>query len=166
MDKLKELDNIDEYLLKYVEGLKVSASFKKMLDNDINLQKKVMEIKSDLYMMEKIKDSKMYKEREKKASIKIKNNLVEYIKSFTLLTPLTSRNANTRTKIYYFQNASILIKGNIISLNIDKIETSLVILKDDVEIINASSLKEYSTNLEKGNYTIVLDDTTLNIDIE
>lgn len=169
-------EKYDKEIIKYVDGLKVSEEFLSELENNLELQTKVNNLKSDLFIMENIKDSEMFDITEKKSEIKIKNNIIESMSFFLKMKPLASRgdnNENDNNEIYIFNNIEISKNDKEYYLNIRDIKNYCIIEYGEKEeynkekIVNISGKKDnYSMELKNGNYNIKVDGFESNINIE
>lgn len=169
-------EKYDKEIIKYVDGLKVSEEFLSELENNLELQTKVNNLKSDLFIMENIKDSEMFDITEKKSEIKIKNNIIESMSFFLKMKPLASRsdnNENDNNEIYIFNNIEISKNDKEYYLNIRDIKNYCIIEYGKIEeynkekIVNISGKKDnYSMELKNGNYNIKVDGFESNINIE
>lgn len=169
-------EKYDKEIIKYVDGLKVSEEFLSELENNLELQTKVNNLKSDLFIMENIKDSEMFDITEKKSEIKIKNNIIESMSFFLKMKPLASRgdnNENDNNEIYIFNNIEISKNDKEYYLNIRDIKNYCIIEYGKKEeynkekIVNISGKKDnYSMELKNGNYNIKVDGFESNINIE
>lgn len=169
-------EKYDKEIIKYVDGLKVSEEFLNELENNLELQIKVNNLKSDLFIMENIKDSEMFDITEKKSEIKIKNNIIESMSFFLKMKPLASRgdnNENDNNEIYIFNNIEISKNDKEYYLNIRDIKNYCIIEYGKKEeynkekIVNISGKKDnYSMELKNGNYNIKVDGFESNINIE
>ncbi|MBW5382199.1 hypothetical protein E6A46_02445, partial [Brachyspira pilosicoli] len=77
-----KLQKYEEEIIKYVSGLEVSKEFLSLLENDIDIQNRVNSLRFDLFVMENIEDSNMFEKSINKASIKIKNGIIESFNYF------------------------------------------------------------------------------------
>lgn len=169
-------EKYDKEIIKYVDGLKVSEEFLSELENNLELQTKVNNLKSDLFIMENIKDSEMFDITEKKSEIKIKNNIIESMSFFLKMKSLASRgdnNENDNNEIYIFNNIEISKNDKEYYLNIRDIKNYCIIEYGKKEeynkekIVNISGKKDnYSMELKNGNYNIKVDGFESNINIE
>lgn len=169
-------EKYDKEIIKYVDGLKVSEEFLNELENNLELQTKVNNLKSDLFIMENIKDSEMFDITEKKSEIKIKNNIIESMSFFLKMKSLASRgdnNENDNNEIYIFNNIEISKNDKEYYLNIRDIKNYCIIEYGKKEeynkekIVNISGKKDnYSMELKNGNYNIKVDGFESNINIE
>lgn len=169
-------EKYDKEIIKYVDGFKVSEEFLNELENNLELQIKVNNLKSDLFIMENIKDSEMFDITEKKSEIKIKNNIIESMSFFLKMKPLASRgdnNENDNNEIYIFNNIEISKNDKEYYLNIRDIKNYCIIEYGKKEeynkekIVNISGKKDnYSMELKNGNYNIKVDGFESNINIE
>ena len=164
----EKLKYYEEEIIKYLDGIKVSEEFLDELENNLELQMKVNKLKSDLFVMENIKDSEMLDLTEKKSSIKIKNNRIESMSFFSIMKPLAARGDNNdKNETYIFNNIEINKNGKEYYLNIRDIKNYCVIEFNKEKIINISGKKDnYSMELKNGNYNIKLDGYQSNINIE
>uniref|UniRef100_UPI003D7DE096 hypothetical protein n=1 Tax=Brachyspira sp. TaxID=1977261 RepID=UPI003D7DE096 len=113
----------EEEIIKYLDGIKVSEEFLDELENNLELQIKVNNLKSDLFIMENINDSEMFDLTEKKSSIKIKNNIIESISFFLVMKPLAARgNKEEDNETYIFNNIEINKNGKEYYLNLRDIK--------------------------------------------
>ncbi|ADK31851.1 hypothetical protein [Brachyspira pilosicoli] len=163
-------DNIQKYeeeIIRYVSGLDVSKEFLSLLENDINIQNRVNSLRLDLFVMENIEDSNMFEKSINKASIKIKNGIIESFNYFSILTPLLSRGENVTEKTFIYKNIEISKYENEYYLNIRDIKKYCIIHKNKEEIINIWGDKEsYELKLDNGNYNIKTDYYECDINIE
>lgn len=167
-------EKYDKEIIKYVDGLKVSEEFLNELENNLELQTKVNNLKSDLFIMENIKDSEMFDITEKKSEIKIKNNIIESMSFFLKMKSLASRGDNNdNDEIYIFNNIEISKNDKEYYLNIRDIKNYCIIEYGKKEeynkekIVNISGKKDnYSMELKNGNYNIKVDGYESNINIE
>lgn len=167
-------EKYDKEIIKYVDGLKVSEEFLNELENNLELQTKVNNLKSDLFIMENIKDSEMFDITEKKSEIKIKNNIIESMSFFLKMQPLASRGDNNdNDEIYIFNNIEISKNDKEYYLNIRDIKNYCIIEYGKKEeynkekIVNISGKKDnYSMELKNGHYNIKVDGYESNINIE
>lgn len=167
-------EKYDKEIIKYVDGLKVSEEFLNELENNLELQTKVNNLKSDLFIMENIKDSEMFDITEKKSEIKIKNNIIESMSFFLKMKSLASRGDNNdNDEIYIFNNIEISKNDKEYYLNIRDIKNYCIIEYGKKEeynkekIVNISGKKDnYSMELKNGNYNIKVDGCESNINIE
>ena len=164
----EKLKYYEEEIIKYLDGIKVSEEFLDELENNLELQMKVNKLKSDLFVMENIKDSEMLDLTEKKSSIKIKNNMIESMSFFSIMKPLAARGDNDdKNETYIFNNIEINKNGKEYYLNIRDIKNYCVIEFNKEKIVNISGKKDnYSMELKNGNYNIKLDGYESNINIE
>ena len=164
----EKLKYYEEEIIKYLDGIKVSEEFLDELENNLELQMKVNKLKSDLFVMENIKDSEMLDLTEKKSSIKIKNNMIESMSFFSIMKPLAARGDNDdKNETYIFNNIEINKNGKEYYLNIRDIKNYCVIEFNKEKIVNISGKKDnYSMELKNGNYNIKLDGYQSNINIE
>ena len=164
----EKLKYYEEEIIKYLDGIKVSEEFLDELENNLELQMKVNKLKSDLFVMENIKDSEMLDLTEKKSSIKIKNNMIESMSFFSIMKPLAVRGDNDdKNETYIFNNIEINKNGKEYYLNIRDIKNYCVIEFNKEKIVNISGKKDnYSMELKNGNYNIKLDGYQSNINIE
>ena len=164
----EKLKYYEEEIIKYLDGIKVSEEFLDELENNLELQMKVNKLKSDLFVMENIKDSEMLDLTEKKSSIKIKNNIIESMSFFSIMKPLAARGDNDdKNETYIFNNIEINKNGKEYYLNIRDIKNYCVIEFNKEKIVNISGKKDnYSMELKNGNYNIKLDGYESNINIE
>lgn len=163
-----KLQKYEEEIIKYVSGLEVSKEFLLLLENDINIQNRVNSLRFDLFVMENIEDSNMFEKSINKASIKIKNGIIESFNYFSILTPLLSRGENNNTeKTYIYKNIEISKYENEYYLNIRDMKKYCIIHKNKEEIINIWGDKEsYELKLDNGNYNIKTDYYECDINIE
>lgn len=164
----EKLKYYEEEIIKYLDGIKVSEEFLDELENNLELQMKVNKLKSDLFVMENIKDSEIFDLTEKKSSIKIKNNKIESMSFFSIMKPLAARGDNDdKNETYIFNNIEINKNGKEYYLNIRDIKNYCVIEFNKEKIVNISGKKDnYSMELKNGNYNIKLDGYQSNINIE
>ena len=164
----EKLKYYEEEIIKYLDGIKVSEEFLDELENNLELQMKVNKLKSDLFVMENIKDSEMLDLTEKKSSIKIKNNRIESMSFFSIMKPLAARGDNNdKNETYIFNNIEINKNGKEHYLNIRDIKNYCVIEFNKEKIVNISGKKDnYSMELKNGNYNIKVDGYQSNINIE
>ena len=164
----EKLKYYEEEIIKYLDGIKVSEEFLDELENNLELQMKVNKLKSDLFVMENIKDSEIFDLTEKKSSIKIKNNRIESMSFFSIMKPLAARGDNDdKNETYIFNNIEINKNGKEYYLNIRDIKNYCVIEFNKEKIVNISGKKDnYSMELKNGNYNIKLDGYQSNINIE
>ncbi len=158
----------EEEIIKYLDGIKVSEEFLDELENNLELQIKVNNLKSDLFIMENINDSEMFDLTEKKSSIKIKNNIIESMSFFLVMKPLAARgNKEEDNETYIFNNIEINKNGKEYYLNIRDIKNYCIIEYNKEKIVNISGKKDnYSMELKNGNYNIKSDGYESNINIE
>ena len=163
-------DNVQKYeedIIRYVSGLEVSKEFLSLLENDVNIQKRVNSLRFDLFVMENIEDSDMFEKSINKASIKIKNGIIESFNYFSILTPLLSRGENNTEKSYIYKNIEISKYENEYYLNIRDIKKYCIIHKNKEEIVNIFSDKDsYELKLDNGDYNIKTDYYECDINIE
>ena len=163
-------DNVQKYeeeIIRYVSGLEVSKEFLFLLENDINIQNRVNSLRFDLFVMENIEDSDIFEKSISKASIKIKNAIIESFNYFSVLTPLLSRGENDTEKSYLYKNIEISKYENEYYLNIRDIKKYCIIHKNKEEIVNIWGDKEsYELKLDNGNYNIKTDYYECDINIE
>ncbi|MEI0579674.1 hypothetical protein [Brachyspira pilosicoli] len=163
-------DNVQKYeeeIIRYVSGLEVSKEFLFLLENDINIQNRVNSLRFDLFVMENIEDSDMFEKSVSKASIKIKNAIIESFNYFSVLTPLLSRGENDTEKSYIYKNIEISKYENEYYLNIRDIKKYCIIHKNKEEIVNIWGNKEsYELKLDNGDYNIKTDYYECDINIE
>ena len=163
-------DNVQKYeeeIIRYVSGLEVSKEFLSLLENDINIQNRVNSLRFDLFVMENIEDSDMFEKSVNKASIKIKNAIIESFNYFSVLTPLLSRGENDTEKSYIYKNIEISKYENEYYLNIRDIKKYCIIHKNKEEIVNIWGNKEsYELKLDNGDYNIKTDYYECDINIE
>ena len=164
----EKLKYYEEEIIKYLDGIKVSEEFLDELENNLELQIKVNNLKSDLFIMENINDSEMFNLTEKKSSIKIKNNIIESISFFLVMKPPAARgNKEEDNEIYIFNNIEINKNGKEYYLNIRDIKNYCIIEYNKEKIVNLSGKKDnYSMELKNGNYNIKSDGYESNINIE
>ena len=163
-------DNVQKYeedIIRYVSGLEVSKEFLSLLENDVNIQKRVNSLRFDLFVMENIEDSDMFEKSINKASIKIKNGIIDSFNYFSILTPLLSRGENNTEKSYIYKNIEISKYENEYYLNIRDIKKYCIIHKNKEEIVNIFSDKDsYELKLDNGDYNIKTDYYECDINIE
>lgn len=167
-------EKYEKEIIKYIDKLKVSKEFLNDLKNNLELQTKVNNLKSDLFIMENIQDSDMFELTEKKSEIKIKNNIVESMSFFLKMKPITARGDNDdNNEIYIFNNIEISKNDKEYYLNIRDIKNYCIIEYSKKEkynkekIVNISGEKDnYSMELKNGNYNIKVDGYEANINIE
>ena len=163
-------DNVQKYeeeIIRYVSGLEVSKEFLSLLENDINIQNRVNSLRFDLFVMENIEDSNMFEKSVSKASIKIKNAIIESFNYFSVLTPLLSRGENDTEKSYIYKNIEISKYEDEYYLNIRDIKKYCIIHKNKEEIVNIWGNKEsYELKLDNGDYNIKTDYYECDINIE
>lgn len=164
----EKLKYYEEEIIKYLDGIKVSEEFLDELENNLELQIKVNNLKSDLFIMENINDSEMFDLTEKKSSIKIKNNIIESMSFFSIMKPLAARgNKEEDNETYIFNNIEINKNGKEYYLNIRDIKNYCIIEYNKEKIVNLSGKKDnYSMELKNGNYNIKSDGYESNINIE
>lgn len=164
----EKLKYYEEEIIKYLDGIKVSEEFLDELENNLELQIKVNNLKSDLFIMENINDSEMFDLTEKKSSIKIKNNMIESMSFFLVMKPLAARgNKEEDNETYIFNNIEINKNGKEYYLNIRDIKNYCIIEYNKEKIVNLSGKKDnYSMELKNGNYNIKSDGYESNINIE
>lgn len=164
----EKLKYYEEEIIKYLDGIKVSEEFLDELENNLELQIKVNNLKSDLFIMENINDSEMFDLTEKKSSIKIKNNIIESMSFFLVMKPLAARgNKEEDNETYIFNNVEINKNGKEYYLNIRDIKNYCIIEYNKEKIVNLSGKKDnYSMELKNGNYNIKSDGYESNINIE
>ena len=164
----EKLKYYEEEIIKYLDGIKVSEEFLDELENNLELQIKVNKLKSDLFIMENIKDSEIFDLTEKKSSIKIKNNIIESMSFFSITKPLAARGDNDdKNETYIFNNIEINKNGKEYYLNIRDIKNYCVIEFNKEKIVNISGEKNnYSMELKNGIYNIKVDGCESNINIE
>lgn len=158
----------EEEIIKYLDGIKVSEEFLDELENNLELQIKLNNLKSDLFIMENIKDSEMFDLAEKKSSIKIKNNIIESMSFFSIMKPIAARgDERDKNETYIFNNIEINKNDREYYLNIRDIKNYCVIEYNKEKIVNISGKKDnYSMELKNGNYNIKSDGCESNINIE
>ena len=162
----EKLKYYEKEVIKYIDGIKTSKEFLNELENNPELQMKVNKLKSDLFIMENIKDSEMLDLTQKKSSIKIKNNIIESMTFFSIMKPLAVR-GDDKNEIYIFNNIEINKNDKEYYLNIRDIKNYCVIEFNKEKIINISGEKDnYSMELKNGNYNIKVDGYESNINIE
>ena len=163
-------DNVQKYeedIIRYVSGLEVSKEFLSLLENDVNIQKRVNSLRFDLFVMENIEDSDMFEKSINKASIKIKNGIIDSFNYFSILTPLLSRGENNTEKSYIYKNIEISKYENEYYLNIRDRKKYCIIHKNKEEIVNIFSDKDsYELKLDNGDYNIKTDYYECDINIE
>lgn len=164
----EKLKYYEEEIIKYLDGIKVSEEFLDELENNLELQIKVNNLKSDLFIMENINDSEMFDLTEKKSSIKIKNNIIESMSFFLVMKPLAARgNKEEDNETYIFNNIEINKNGKEYYLNIRDIKNYCIIEYNKEKIVNLSGKKDnYSMELKNGNYNIKSDGYESDINIE
>lgn len=164
----EKLKYYEEEIIKYLDGIKVSEEFLDELENNLELQIKVNNLKSDLFIMENINDSEMFDLTEKKSSIKIKNNIIESMSFFLVMKPLAARgNKEEDNETYIFNNIEINKNGKEYYLNIRDIKNYCIIEYNKEKIVNLSGKKDnYFMELKNGNYNIKSDGYESNINIE
>lgn len=164
----EKLKYYEEEIIKYLDGIKVSEEFLDELENNLELQIKVNNLKSDLFIMENINDSEMFDLTEKKSSIKIKNNIIESMSFFLVMKPLAARgNKEEDNETYIFNNIEINKNGKEYYLNIRDIKNYCIIEYNKEKVVNLSGKKDnYSMELKNGNYNIKSDGYESNINIE
>lgn len=154
-------DNVQKYeedIIRYVSGLEISKEFLSLLENDVNIQKRVNSLRFDLFVMENIEDSDMFEKSINKASIKIKNGIIDSFNYFSVLTPLLSRGEENTEKSYIYKNIEISKYENEYYLNIRDIKKYCIIHKNKEEIINIFGDKDsYELKLDNGDYNIKTD---------
>ena len=112
----------EEEILKYIDGLKVSKEFLNELENNFEIQIKVNNLKSDLFLTKNIKDSEMFDITERISEINIKNNIIESMAFFSKIKPLEARgDKEDDNEIYIFNNIEIGKNNGEYYLNIRKI---------------------------------------------
>lgn len=159
----------EEEIINYVNGIKVSDDFLKELESNTDLQKEVSSLKNDLFLMENVKDSDMFKESKMKSTINIKNGIIDYMLYFTALTPLASRGTDDKNikDIYVYKNIEIYKSNDEYYINISNIKNWCVIEYNGEKIVNIFGERDnYSSNLKNGNYNIKVDDYEASINIE
>ncbi|WP_157149988.1 hypothetical protein [Brachyspira sp. SAP_772] len=157
----------EEEIIRYVSDLEVSKEFLSLLENDINIQNRVNSLRFDLFVMDNIEDSNMFEKSINKASIKIKNGIIDSFNYFSILTPLLSRGENNTEKSYIYKNIEISKYENEYYLNIRDIKKYCIIHKNKEEIINIWGDKEsYELKLVDGDYNIKTDYYECDINIE
>lgn len=157
----------EEEIIRYAEGLKVSKEFLNELENNLELQIKVNNLKSDLFLTKNIKDSNMFDITEKKSKINIKNNIAKSMEFFSILKPMPARGDSDNNEIYVFNNIEINKNDKEYYLNIRDIKNYCVIEYNKEKIVNISGEKNnYSMELKKGNYNIKADGYSSEINIE
>lgn len=167
-------EKYDKEIIKYIDKLKASKEFLNDLENNLELQTKVNNLKSDLFIMENIQDSEMLDLTGKKSKIKIKNNIIESMSFFLKMKPITARGDNDdNNEIYIFNNIEISKNDKEYYLNIRDIKNYCIIEYGKKEkynkekIVNISGEKDnYSMELKNGNYNIKVDGYEANINIE
>ena len=163
-------DNVQKYeeeIIRYVSGLEVSKEFLSLLENDINIQNRVNSLRFDLFVMENIEDSDMFEKSINKASIKIKNGIIDSFNYFSVLTPLLSRGEENTEKSYIYKNIEISKYENEYYLNIRDIKKYCIIHKNKEEIVNIFGDKDsYELKLNSGDYNIKTDYYECDINIE
>ncbi|MEI0531838.1 hypothetical protein R4I97_09780 [Brachyspira pilosicoli] len=163
-------NNVQKYeedIIRYVSGLEVSKEFLSLLENDINIQNRVNSLRFDLFVMENIEDSDMFEKSINKASIKIKNGIIDSFNYFSILTPLLSRGEENTEKSYIYKNIEISKYENEYYLNIRDIKKYCIIHKNKEEIVNIFGDKDsYELKLDNGNYNIKTDYYECDINIE
>lgn len=163
-------DNVQKYeeeIIRYVSGLEVSKEFLSLLENDINIQNRVNSLRFDLFVMENIEDSDMFEKSINKASIKIKNGIIDSFNYFSVLTPLLSRGEENAEKSYIYKNIEISKYENEYYLNIRDIKKYCIIHKNKEEIVNIFGDKDsYELKLDSGDYNIKTDYYECDINIE
>ena len=157
----------EEEIIRYVSGLEVSKEFLSLLENDINIQNRANSLRLDLFVMENIEDSDMFEKSINKASIKIKNGIIDNFNYFSILTPLLSRGENNTEKSYIYKNIEISKYENEYYLNIRDIKKYCIIHKNKEEIVNIWGDKDsYELKLDNGDYNIKTDYYECDINIE
>ncbi|TVL63172.1 hypothetical protein [Brachyspira hyodysenteriae] len=159
----------EEEIINYVNGIKVSDDFLKELESNSDLQKEVSSLKNDLFLMENIEDSDMFKESKIKPIINIKDSIIDYMIYFSKLTPLASRGEDdSKVKdIYVYKNIEIYKNNDGYYINISNIKNWCVIEYNGEKIINIFGQKDnYSSELKNGNYNIKVDNNEVSINIE
>ncbi|WP_288621719.1 hypothetical protein [uncultured Brachyspira sp.] len=156
----------EEEIIKYLDGIKVSEEFLDELENNLELQMRVNNLKSDLFLMKNIKDSEIFDITEKESEINIKNNIVESMAFFSKIKPLEAR-GDKDNEIYIFNNIEISKNDNEYYLNIRDIKNYCVIEFNKEKIVNISGEKNnYSMELKRGKYNIKVDNIQSKINIE
>ena len=156
----------EEEIINYVNGIKASDEFLKALEIDISLQKEVSSLKNDLFIMENVEDSDMFKESKQKSIINIRNNIIDYMLYFSKITPLASR-GDKENEIYVFKNIEISKSNNEYYINISNIKNWCVIDYNGEKIVNIFGEKDnYSTTLKNGTYNIKVDNYECTVNIE
>lgn len=162
----------EEEIINYVNGIKVSDDFLKELESNTALQIEVSSLKNDLFIMENLEDSNMFKESKRKSIINIKDGIIDYMLYFTKLTPLTSRGGsneeNDKVKdVYVYKNTEIYKSNDEYFINIINIKNWCVIEYNGEKIVNIFGERDnYSSSLKKGNYNIKVDDYEISVNIE
>ena len=161
-------EKYEEEILKYIDGLKVSKEFLNELENNFELQIKVNNLKSDLFLTKNIKDSEMFDITERISKINIKNNIIESMAFFSKIKPIAARgDKEDDNEIYIFNNIEIGKNNGEYYLNIRDIKNYCIIEYNKEKIVNISGEKDnYSMELKKGNYNIKVDNCQANINIE
>lgn len=161
-------EKYEEEILKYIDGLKVSKEFLNELENNFELQIKVNNLKSDLFLTKNIKDSEMFDITDKKSEINIKNNIIESMSFFSKMKLLAARgDKEDDNEIYIFNNIEIGKNNGEYYLNIRDIKNYCIIEYNKEKIVNISGEKDnYSMELKNGNYNIKVDNCQANINIE
>ena len=159
----------EEEIINYVNGIKVSDDFLKELESNVDLQREVSSLKNDLFLMENIEDSNMFKESKIKSIINIKNGIIDYMLYFSKLTPLASRGEDDKKikDIYVYKNIEIYKSDNKYYININNIKNWCIIEYNGEKIVNIFGERDnYSSDLKNGNYNIKADDNEVSINIE
>lgn len=161
-------EKYEEEILKYIDGLKVSKEFLNELENNFELQIKVNNLKSDLFLTKNIKDSEMFDITERISKINIKNNIIESMAFFSKIKPIAARgNKEDDNETYIFNNIEICKNNGEYYLNIRDIKNYCIIEYNKEKIVNISGEKDnYSMELKNGNYNIKVDNCQANINIE
>ena len=165
---MEKYNYTEEEIINYVNGEKVYSDFLNELEVNSNLQKKISSLRNDLFLMENIEDSNMFKELRKKSIINIKNNIVDYMLYFSRVSPLNARGNNDNKKIetYIYNNIEIEKNDDIFYINIRDIKKYCIIQHNGEKIVNIFGENDnYSTLLKEGTYFIKIDDYECNINI-
>lgn len=163
---MKKYDYTEYEIINYVNNLKTSDNFLKELETNTELQKKVTSLKNDLFLMENIEDSNIFKELKRKSIINIKNGFADYLLYFSIAAPLNAR-GDEINNTYIYKNIEIKKNNDEYYINIRNIKNWCIIEYNGEKIVNITGEKDiYSANLKNGFYNIKADDYECDINIE
>lgn len=160
-------------LMLYAEGKEVSDEFLTKLEANPELQAELAKLKSDLFFMENVDDSSMFRApKERKLSFSLSegiNRIIENI-GFTQLTLQTARGDEVaREKTLCAENLEVeFAKDGGFTITAYDVENSFVVEKEGKDILRSSKRSERicSPLLQKGSYTVSVDERVFHISAE